>query len=104
MALKITIAVALFLITVFSGSTEQVSVATWNIRFLSDNSRNDMELTQIAEIIQRYDFVAVQEARDIIVIDRLLNMLPGYSYVASPPVGRGQKCSPPGRFSSPCHG
>jgi len=90
-ALKTTITVTSFLIIVFSASAEEVSVATWNVRFLSDNSRDDTELAQIAEIIQRYDFVAVQEARDTIVFDRLTTMLPGYSYVASSPVGRGQK-------------
>jgi len=63
--------------------------ATWNVRILSDGSRSDEELHMIADVIRRYDFVAIQEARDTRVLDRLLELLPGYDYVASRPVGRG---------------
>ena len=56
-------------------STKKLKLATWNIRYLTNNSRDDAELSQIAEIINRYDIIAVQEARDTAVLDRLKNML-----------------------------
>jgi endonuclease/exonuclease/phosphatase family metal-dependent hydrolase len=68
---------------------EPLSLATWNVRILSDNSRDDQELEQIASILSRYEFVALQEVRDTIVLDRLVALLPDYAYIASPPVGRG---------------
>ena len=64
---------------------------TWNIRILSDNSRDDGELDRIAEIMERSDFIAVQEVRDSRVLDRLMERLPGWDYVMSLPVGRGVK-------------
>lgn len=70
---------------------DPLTIATWNVRFLSDNSRDDAELSVIADIIRRYDLVAVQEARDETVLARLGAMLREYVYVASPRVGRGQK-------------
>ena len=66
---------------------DTVNIATWNIRILSDNSRNDNELTKISEIIKRYDLVAIQEVRDTTVLDRLKAMLTGYDYIVSTPVG-----------------
>jgi len=72
-------------------SAETLTLATWNVRILSDGSRTDQELIQIAEIMARYDFIAVQEVRDTEVLDRLMAMLAGYDYIASEPVGRGVK-------------
>jgi len=71
--------------------TESIKLATWNIRILSNGSRDDTELAQIADILQRYDLIAIQEARDTIVLDRLLTILPEYNYIASSPVGRTVK-------------
>lgn len=66
--------------------------ATWNVRILSDNSRDDEELKLIAGIMDNYEFIAVQELRDTKVLDRLMAMLPeSYAYIASDPVGRGVK-------------
>lgn len=71
---------------------EDLHLASWNIRILSDNSRTDEELEQIAMIIDRYDLVAVQEVRDTRVLDRLIRILPdGWRYTASEPAGRGVK-------------
>lgn len=70
---------------------DTVILATWNVRILSDGSRDDTELALIAEIISRYDLIALQEVRDTRVLDRLETMLPGYDYIASPPVGEGVK-------------
>lgn len=39
--------------------TEQVRIASWNIRHLSDGSRDDAELS---EMISRFDLVAVEKA------------------------------------------
>ncbi len=66
-------------------------LTTWNIRILSDNSRDDHELDVIASILERSDFVAVQEVRDSRVLDRLMERLEGWDYVLSLPVGRGVK-------------
>jgi endonuclease/exonuclease/phosphatase family metal-dependent hydrolase len=68
----------------------QLTLATWNVRFLSNGSRTDEELAHIADVIERYDLVAVQELRDGLVVERLLDMLPGFEALVSEPVGRGQ--------------
>ncbi|MFP4551731.1 MAG: endonuclease/exonuclease/phosphatase family protein [Spirochaetales bacterium] len=85
---KRAVLIGLLLLLSFATNAE-VSIATWNVRMLSTASRTDEELAVIAEIVARYDVVAVQEARDQEVLDRLLAFLPGYSYVVSKPVGRG---------------
>jgi len=74
-----------------AAATEPLHLATWNIRILSDNSRDDGELREIASILARYDLIVIQEARDTVVLDRLTELLPGYTYTASPPAGRGVK-------------
>ncbi|MBF9018636.1 MULTISPECIES: lamin tail domain-containing protein [unclassified Oceanispirochaeta] len=68
-------------------TTSELVLASWNIRILSDASRNDFELQKIADIINRYDFVAVQEVRDTIVLSRLNDMLTGWDYIVSEAVG-----------------
>ena len=72
--------------------TDRISLATWNIRILSDGSRDDAELAVIASILDRYDLIAVQEVRDTVVLDRLLALLPAsaFAYLASPEVGTTQ--------------
>lgn len=70
---------------------EHLKLATWNIRILSDGSRDDRELALIAPIIDRYDLVAVQELRDERVVQRLLELLPGWDAVVSDQAGRGVK-------------
>ena len=64
-----------------------LELATWNIRILSDGSRDATELALIAPIIDRYDLIAVQEVRDTAVLDRLLALLPGWNYIVSGAVG-----------------
>ena len=63
------------------------NIATWNIRILSDGSRDDTELQSIASIFSNFDFVAVQEIRDTTVLNRLLTHLDGWDYVVSADVG-----------------
>jgi hypothetical protein len=70
---------------------QEITIASWNIRILSNNSRDDDELKVIASLLSKFDIVAVQEVRDLQVLDRLKAMLPGFEYAASPEVGRGQK-------------
>lgn len=72
-------------------TSSDFELASWNVRILSNNSRDDAELQLIADIIYRYDFVAIQEVRDTTVLDRLEVMLPEYDYIASDPVGEGVK-------------
>ncbi len=75
-----------------SAYAEDLVLASWNIRILSNKSRSDSELTSIASIINRYDIIAIQEVRDTIVLDRLRERLPAnWDYIASKPVGRGVK-------------
>jgi len=66
--------------------------ASWNVRILSDSSRNHEELSYIAAVMEQYEFIAVQELRDTDVLDRLMDMLPpSYDCIVSEPVGRGVK-------------
>ena len=66
-------------------------LATWNIRIFSNGSRNDDELRHIAKVLIDYDFVAIVELRDEVVLMRTEAILAGmgrdYDYVMSPPVG-----------------
>ena len=66
------------------------TLASWTVRILSNASRDDSELTQIAAILERFDLIAMQEVRDNLVLDRIQLMLPdGWNYIVSEPVGRG---------------
>ena len=66
-------------------------LAAWNIRIFSDGSRTDDELHHIAKILINYDFIAIVELRDDVVLMRTEAILEGmerdYDYVISPPVG-----------------
>jgi endonuclease/exonuclease/phosphatase family metal-dependent hydrolase len=69
-------------------------IASFNIRIFSDRSRDDDELKQICSLLKEYDFIAIQEARDIDVLDRAVRMLSDefgltYEYVSSDGAGRG---------------
>ena len=66
-------------------------LAAWNIRIFSDGNRNDEELHHIATVLRNYDFIAIVELRDEVVLTRTEAILQGrgrdYDYVMSPPVG-----------------
>ena len=66
-------------------------LAAWNIRIFSNGSRNNDELHRIAKVLIRYDFIAIVELRDEMVLTRTEAILAGmgrdYNYVMSPPVG-----------------
>jgi hypothetical protein len=71
----------------------QVRLASFNIRIYSTGSRDDTELGLIADRLQQFDLVAIQELRDEAVVQRTLAILEarGHAYeaIVSPPVGRG---------------
>ena len=66
-------------------------LAAWNIRIFSNGSRNDNELHHIAKVLIRYDFIAIVELRDEVVLTRTEAVLEGmgrdYDYLMSGPVG-----------------
>jgi endonuclease/exonuclease/phosphatase family metal-dependent hydrolase len=66
----------------------QLLLATWNIREFGGNKyggRDDEALYYIAEILSRFDLIAVQEIRDNLdVLDRLMSILgPWWKYLVS---------------------
>ena len=71
--------------------TPTFRLAAWNIRIFSDGSRTDDELHHIATVLIDYDFIAIVELRDEVVLMRTEAILQGmgrdYDYVISPPVG-----------------
>ena len=70
----------------------ELKLAAWNIRILSDRSRDDNELNKIAQTLIDYDFIAISELRDEKVLKRLQRILSEsgaeYGYLMSEPVGR----------------
>ena len=72
-----------------------LKLAAWNIRIMSDKSRTDAELEAIARTLADYNFIAIVELRDEVVLKRTLKILSQmgktYQYQLSPAVGRGVK-------------
>ena len=70
-------------------------LAAWNIRIMSNKSRTDTELTAIARTLADYDFIAIVELRDEMVLKRTQKILSQmgkmYDYEFSPAVGRRSK-------------
>ena len=52
-------------------------LAAWNIRIFSKGSRNDDELNHIAKVLMDYDFIAIVELRDEVVLRRTEAILEG---------------------------
>ena len=77
------------------GEQSELKLAAWNIRIMSNKSRTDAELEAIARTLVDYDFIAIVELRDEVVLKRtqeiLLQMGKAYQYQLSPAVGRGVK-------------
>lgn len=75
--------------------SEEIKLASWNIRNISDSSRSDAELGIISLILFRYDFIAIQEVRtDDKAIKRIQKILKDdfqvdYDFDVSDPVGTG---------------
>ena len=72
-------------------NTPTFRLAAWNIRTFSDGSRDDNELRHVAKVLLNYDFIAIVELRDEVVLMRTEAILVGmgrdYDYVVSPPIG-----------------
>ncbi|MDA0692617.1 MAG: endonuclease/exonuclease/phosphatase family protein [Nitrospinae bacterium] len=74
-------------------SAEEIKLASWNIRNISDASRSDAELGIISLVLFRYDFIAIQEVRtDDKAIKRIQKILKDdfqvdYEIDVSGPVG-----------------
>ena len=70
-------------------------LAAWNVRIMSNKSRTDAELKAIARTLADYDFIAIVELRDEIVLKRTQKILSQmgklYDYEFSPAVGRISK-------------
>ena len=74
---------------------DELKLAAWNIRIMSNKSRTDAELMKIARTLADYDFIAIVELRDEAVLKRTQRILSqmgmAYDYQFSPAVGRGVK-------------
>ena len=57
--------------TIRGSRPSELKLAAWNIRILSDRSRDDAELNKIAQNLINYDFIAISELRDEKVLKRL---------------------------------
>lgn len=97
--MRIFLVVCACVFGIFGGSAraqDSISLASWNVRNISNASRSDAELGIIALILFRYDFIAMQEVLDEAVIGRLQRILNDdfqapYDIVVSGPVGHGKK-------------
>ena len=71
----------------------EITVASFNIRIFSTGSRDDSELALIADRLQQFDLIAIQELRDEEVVRRTLDILAErgleYRALVSSRVGRG---------------
>jgi endonuclease/exonuclease/phosphatase family metal-dependent hydrolase len=93
--MKKPLPILLIIIFFFSCSLlfgDTISIATFNIRIFSNNSRDDEELYQICNLLKEFDFIAIQEVRDTQILDRTVSMLKNqfnlnYNYLASDKVG-----------------
>lgn len=69
-----------------------LTIASWNVRVFSTGSRNDIELGLIAERLEQFDLVALQEVRDEEVVERTVAIMErrghSYQFLIGPPVGR----------------
>ena len=95
---KLSRVIILFILLIFPLQllADTVSIATFNIRIFSNNSRDESELYQICALLKEFDFIAIQEVRDTVILDRTVSMLKNqfnlnYKYLASPKIGRGVK-------------
>ena len=77
------------------GDPSTLKLAAWNIRIFSDNTRDDADLQKIAQTLIDYDFIAIVELHDDVVLQRTQEILSQlgtlYDYQFSPAVGRGVK-------------
>lgn len=71
---------------------KKITVASFTIRIYSTGSRDDNELGLIADRLQQFDLIAIQEVRDEEVVHRTLGILAqrglAYRGIVSKPVSR----------------
>lgn len=74
---------------------QAITIASFNIRIFSDKSRDDEDLGHIADILEKYDVIAIQELRDEEVLQRTVALLKErgkeYEYEVSDEVGKEVK-------------
>lgn len=71
---------------------ESIYIASFNIRNLSDRSRDDEEMANIAMVCSEFDLIAIQEVRDVESLERLCAEIPwSATYTVSDLIGRSQK-------------
>ena len=68
---------------------ETVTIASFNIRIFSTGSRDDYELHHICMLLKEYDFIAIQEVKDLEILERTVSILNtsfglSYNFVVSP--------------------
>ncbi len=93
---RLAVAAIVLLVASVSFAEDTISMASWNIRNISSDSRSDAELGIIALVIFRYDFIACQEVHDEEVFRRLQVILKrdfqaDYDFDVSDPVGHNKK-------------
>jgi endonuclease/exonuclease/phosphatase family metal-dependent hydrolase len=71
---------------------ENVIIATWNIQHFS-NQKTRRALQYIADIVERFDIVAIQEVKtDLRGLSKLQKLLPGdYQILVSDPTGNNER-------------
>ena len=71
---------------------ENILVATWNIQHFSDK-KSDRALQYMADIVERFDIVAIQEAKtDLTGLSQLQGLLPGdYRILVTDPTGNSER-------------
>jgi endonuclease/exonuclease/phosphatase family metal-dependent hydrolase len=70
-----------------------ITIASFNIRKFSDNSRDSEELDKIVSVLEKFDLIAVQEiVGDPVILNRTVAKLgDDYRFVVSEPVGNRNK-------------
>ncbi|MDZ7816756.1 MAG: endonuclease/exonuclease/phosphatase family protein [Planctomycetota bacterium] len=72
-------------------SPSTCTIASWNVRIFSSNSRDDDELRLICDVLANFDLIALQEVRDGKVLRRCVSELQTrgleYDFVLSKEVG-----------------
>ena len=64
-------------------ATDTLLLATWNLRKFGDNRSNE-SLHYLAEIISRFDLIAIQEITSLDGLEKLVNLLgPGWDYIVT---------------------
>jgi endonuclease/exonuclease/phosphatase family metal-dependent hydrolase len=71
---------------------ENILIATWNIQKFG-NKKELRAIQYIADIIERFDIIAIQELQtDLTGLEKLIELLPGnYKFLVSEPIGNNER-------------